>query len=213
MHWSINRNESFNSSFPAPVTTCCLLYVFYRQMGRRGFIPVMVLLSTLEVETVEASSSVWFLHNFGLWHHLFTSVTSINWPQCYSADWKQRLSIHLLHRGQNKIPLEESARFLPLKHWIYTNMQISPLTYDDQRTCIANLWRSNSFWVDWSPKEKHSESCVEEAACLKDSTCVYTWDTSGVEHTLVLGWAHGDCVLEHELKRKKGRIKHRQMAN
>lgn len=36
-----------------------------------------------------------------------------------------------------------------------------------------------------------------------DSTCVYTWDSTGVAHALVLGRAHRNSVLKHKLKSKR----------
>lgn len=47
--------------------------------------------------------------------------------------------------------------------------------------------------------------CVIERLGRKKwpSTCIYAWDTTGVEHTLILRWAHWNGILKHELKGKK----------
>lgn len=69
-------------------------------------------------------------------------------------------------------------------------MQISHCMCIDQYTCIR-IYRgqiiSNSEQMDkMSQREVQSEQCGG-GDTAKDSTCLYTWDTTGVEHTLVLG--------------------------
>lgn len=71
-------------------------------------------------------------------------------------------------------------------------MQINQSIWNDQHTCIINLWRSDYFYLGKKIKKKnpimrYSRSSGEAALWSKDSTCFYTWDTSGVEHMLILG--------------------------
>lgn len=193
MHWRIRLRRFYCSfHFKTPATTWCRPYVSYMQM-RKG------------EELSESGFLLSTLMNDWSWRQL---ASLIHWPQ----GWRDNGCRFIYCIGARTASLWDNYHIIK-HHWV-TLCYVLCIRFT--QTCRLVLYRrktsAHALQICGGPIVSERTGVQRRSTVrvvwrrqhvLRDSTCVYTWDTRGVEHALVLGWAHGDCVLEHELKRKK----------